>query len=81
MDATVTLFQEAADEMPHVAVSSGVDTLTFPWPVWEQLVHRASHQYVSWALRHPSEYVRLEQHMASLGGPGLVAARYHALTD
>lgn len=80
MGVDVSLFLEEPGEVPQVALSAGDQIITVPWPVWELLVHRASHKYVSWALAHPQEYGRLERVMYAAGGLELVQRRSAVLS-
>ena len=59
-----------------MVLTSGDTTLTFPWPLWEMLVLRASYEYVSWALANRADYLESESAMAAIGGADLALARH-----
>lgn len=81
MEPLVHFHQDSRDEVPQVSITDGATTLTFPWPVWEQLVHRASYDFVTWALARPQAYADLEDQVLRRQDPSITARRWLALAN
>ena len=79
MNPSVGVVQTGPGTPPHVVLANGDDTLTFPWPVWEMLVHRASHLYVAWALTHGGDWLQLERATTSIDDGAVLDARARVL--
>ena len=79
MELQVNLAQTGPRDAPSVVLSTADATLVLRWPVWEMLVHRASHLYVAWALTHGNEWLSTDRALYGVDQVDVVDARARVL--